>query len=458
MNLGQFRHRLLAIVGVGMLAPYLYALRLQDLRQHTIEFEIAFFAAFALYAGATVLVLRTEAFSRRAVAAGFALVVVIQGLLLSTPPTLSDDMYRYVWDGRVQAQGTSPYEYPPDAPELRALRDGEVWRSINRRSAITVYPPGAEVAFALLWRIAPDNARWFQAAMAAGGLLAGALLLGLLRALNRSPARLLIYLWSPLLAFETAHAAHVDGLVLPLIVGAWWARVRERDGLMGLLLGLATAVKLYPVLLVPALWRPRHPQGRWRFPLAFGLSLGACYLPYVVTSNSKVIGYLPQYFGERFNMGLAGILIPRLQSLGIEPDRGLLLLTLGVLGVIGLLMVLRPAADGEAALRRSLWLMGAFTLLTQNLFSWYMLWLLPLVALFVRPGRLLGLRADGWTGWWLFCGLVGLSYTFFVHWRPMPVALWAQFVPLYGLLLWDVGRSLYKMRFGQSQVDGKFAG
>ncbi|MGD8624920.1 MAG: glycosyltransferase family 87 protein, partial [Anaerolineae bacterium] len=280
-----------------MLAPYLYALYLQDLRQYTIEFEIAFFAAFVLYAGTTVLALRMKVFSRRAVAASFILAATIQALLLFTPPTLSDDIYRYVWDGRVQAQDTSPYQYPPDAPELRSLRNGEAWRSINRRSAITVYPPGAEMAFALLWRLAPDNVRWFQAAMAAGGLLAGGLLLGLLRALNRSPARLLIYLWSPLLAFETAHAGHVDGLILPLLVGAWWARVKERDSLMGLLLGLATAIKLYPVLLVPALWRPRHPRGRWRFPLAFGLGLGTCYLPYLLTSGSNVLGYLPQYFG-----------------------------------------------------------------------------------------------------------------------------------------------------------------
>jgi hypothetical protein len=86
--------------------------------------------------------------------------------------------------------------------------------------------------------------------------------------------------------------------------------------------------------------------------------------------------------------------------------------------------------------------------LTQNLFSWYMLWLLPLVALFVRPGRLMGLRADAWTGWWLFCGLVALSYTFFIRWEPVPAALWVQFVPLYGLLLWDAGRFLWRKRFG----------
>jgi uncharacterized membrane protein len=255
-----------------------------------------------------------------------------------------------------------------------------------------------------------------------------------------------------LLAFETAHAAHVDGLVLPLLVGAWWARVKERDGLVGILLGLATAIKLYPALLLPALWQPRHRQGRWRMPAAFMVTVAACYLPYVLSSGAKVIGYLPHYFGERFNMGLAGLLIPLFERLGVDPDRGLFFLMVSVLGVIALVMIRRPATSGEAAVRRSVWLIAGFTLLAQDLFSWYMLWLLPLVALFLRPGRA-GLRADGWTGWWLFCGLVGLSYTFFINWRPVPAALWIQFLPLYALLLWDGGRRLWQWWRGRDAID-----
>jgi hypothetical protein len=132
-----------------------------------------------------------------------------------------------------------------------------------------------------------------------------------------------------------------------------------------------------------------------------------------------------------------------LGAIGADPDRGLMLILLGVLGLTALVMILRPTEGGEAAVRRGIWLIGGFTLLAQALFSWYMLWLLPLLALFVRPGRFAGLRADAWTGWWLFCGLVGLSYTFFVGWRPVPVALWAQFIPLYALLVWDGGQQLW---------------
>lgn len=435
-----------------MLVPLALTLPLGSLRRHIPEFLALYFGAFALYAVATVLALRLPSLSNRGLVAVFGLAAALMALLVLTRPTLSDDMYRYVWDGRVQAQGLSPYVLPPNAAELAGLRDNSVWIYINRKGSVTIYPPAAQLAFAILWRIQPDSVRWFQLAMAAGALVAGGLLVGLLRDLDLSRARVIIFLWSPLLLFETAHGAHLDGLVLPFLVGAWWARVRQKDVLVGVLLGVATAMKLYPAILLPALWRPGDRRGRWTMPVAFGLTLAGCYLPYVVGSGTRVIGFLPKYFGERFNMGLAGLLIPGFEAVGVDPDQGLLGLALVVLLALGLGMILRPASSGEAAVRRSIWLIGTFTLLTQNLFPWYMLWLLPLLAIFVQPGQLLGLRADAWTGWWLFCGLIALSYTFFLSWRPVAPAIWVQYLPLYALLAVDAGRSIrsWRTRWGWS--------
>jgi hypothetical protein len=401
-----------------------------------------------------VLALRVKTFSKRDLALAFGLAVVMQGFLIFTRPTLSDDMYRYVWDGRVQAHGISPYQYTPRAPQLSRWRDRAIWPFINRKRSITIYPPAAQMAFALLWRIWPDNVRWFQIVMAASGLLAGLLLVGLLDALGRSPGRGLIYLWSPLLAFETAHAAHLDGLILPLLVGAWWARVKERDTLVGVLLGLATAIKFYPALLLPALWRPEHPQGRWRMPLAFAITVVASYLPYLAVSGAGVIGFLPKYLGETFNLSP---LVSLLRWLFIQidlPRQGAAWLLLAALIIIAVVMLRRPAPNGETAVRRSIWLIGAYILLTANLFSWYLLWLLPLLALFMQPGRFLGLRADAWSGWWLFSGLIVLSYTFFIGWKTKPLAVLVQFWPLYGLLLFDLARQA-RQRWLQSPVGRK---
>ncbi|HLF74865.1 MAG TPA: glycosyltransferase family 87 protein [Anaerolineales bacterium] len=438
------------LLGIPLIATYFSAFALDDLRRNTGAFEYVFFSAFMLYGIACLYILQLEKDESRLLPWIFGLAVVALASLTLTRPALSDDMYRYVWDGRVQAQGISPYRYPPSAPELAHLRDEEIYLSINRKDVVTVYPPAAQAVYALLWRIVPDNIQWFQVAMASGGLLAGILLVGLLRDLGRSPFRVLIYLWSPLLAFETAHAAHVDGLVLPLLVGAWWARVRERDGLVGVLLGVAAAMKFYPALLVPFLWRPQHPRGRWQMPLAFVSTLGAFYLPYWFTGGGSVLGFLPRYFRETFNIsplvsGLKHILV----SLGwYSPDR-ITSIALGMIAIFAIWAMIKPALNAETAIRRCIVPIGIITLFSQNLFSWYMLWLLPLIAIFLEPsGKRLGVlavpRLAAWTGWWLFCGLIALSYTFFIEWKPVKAAIHAQFLPLYALLLMDAARRFYK--------------
>jgi len=441
---------LLGLLGILLIAIYIYALALGDLRKNTLAFEGVFFSAFILYAVTCFVVLQPGTVDRRLTYGIFVLAMMMQGILIFTRPTLSDDMYRYVWDGRVQAYGISPYRYPPNAPDLAHLRDSEVYPSINRKNVVTVYPPAAESAYAFLWRIWPDNVHWFQAAMATSGLLAGVLLTGLLRDLGRSPARALIYLWAPLLAFETAHSAHVDGLILPLLVGVWWARARERDGLVGILLGIATAMKYYPALLLPFLWRPRHPQGRWQMPLAFIATVGAFYLPYVITSGGDVLGFLPRYFRETFNVSpLVSGLKDILDWLGWHSPNRITLIALVIIALLACWAIIKPAPNAETAIRRCILPIGVITLLSQNLFSWYMLWLLPLIAIFLEPsGKRLGIlafpRLDSWTGWWLFCGLVGLSYTFFIKWEPVRLAIQVEFMPLYLFLVIHLVTLLWK--------------
>jgi hypothetical protein len=68
--------------------------------------------------------------------------------------------------------------------------------------------------------------------------------------------------------------------------------------------------------------------------------------------------------------------------------------------------------------------------------------LLPLLAIFMERGRLnwrqrimiTPLRLDFWTAWWLFSGLIALSYTFFLDWKTIPVMIQLEFWPLYTLL------------------------
>jgi alpha-1,6-mannosyltransferase len=451
----------LSVLGFLLLGVYVsYVLSVKDPRFHDGSFERTFFITFILYAYAVWLILqRQQPSTIRQIILVFAFSIAFRAVLVFSDPGLSSDMYRYVWDGRMQANGINPYLYPPSAPEVAHLRDQAIWPMINRKEAVTVYPAAAELAFAALWRIWPDNVHWFQTVMAVGDLLAGGLLLALLRALGQNPLTALIYLWSPLVIVETTQSAHVDGLVLPLLVGTWLSRVKSRDGLTGLLLGVATAVKLYPIMLLPVLWRMHDREGRFRpalsTPLTFLAGFLIPYLPYL-SAGTDVIGFLPTYFGEQFNPGLAYFIGLLAKQMGGSPEQFILVLLFITLVVIYyVLSYLHPSADGMSVIRRCIWPIGAFTLLTQNLFPWYMLWLVPLLAIFLPASTsriqtsLGGFPVNSWMGWWLFCCIISISYPFFVP-SGLPIlrvlASLIQFLPLYVFLIYDFYRWLWRRR------------
>ncbi len=446
---------LLIAIGLASLPVYLAALGLADLRLRTIEFVFAFVAAFVLYLAAVAIVLRsTMTTSRLTLWIIVIFAVLFRLMLLPTKPTLSDDMFRYVWDGRVQAHGISPYRYPPNAPELIDLRRGDsaVWANINRQSSVTVYPPGAQLAYAVIWRIVGDSVTGFKAMFVIAELIGGTwLLMKLLRFLNQPPERILIYLWSPLLLFEVAHAGHVDGLMLPLLILAFYARVTDRYGLLGVSLGLAASLKLFPALLLFALLplpRPfawRGLRNAFKAIGGFVAVLAIGYLVYAVQGTSP-IGFLPQYFDENFNLGLAYPLFQVAQQMNVPGSTLVNVITFGGLAILSIIFVLRPAATGRDALIRCVWLIGWFTLTTQNLFAWYLLWLLPLIVVLVEPGRFFGLKFAPMSAWLIFSGMIALSYLFFIHWQPISTGQVVEFVPLYVMLILTLVLRVRKQR------------
>ncbi len=438
-------HLRMTLLGLASLVPYLIALGLGDLRAHTVEFVIAFFAAFILYLIAVALALRSK-FSPTPVYLIAFFAILFRLILLPTKPTLSDDMFRYVWDGRVQAQGISPYRYPPDDKELSYLRanDSDVWQNINRKSSVTVYPPGTQLAFALMWRIVGDSVIGFKAIFVITELVGALLVIQLLRHFDLPRERILIYLWSPLLIFEVAHAGHVDALMMLVLIAAILFRIKERHWLGGAALGAAVLIKLFPLILLPALMptigvETLHATSLQRirptlkFLIAFAVTIILGYAPYLIIGDGA-IGFLPNYFNENFNMGAARIVFEIAQVIHVVPSTFANAITFGGLVVLGIMFTLKSAASPQEMLIRCVWLIGWFTLTTQNLFSWYLLWLLPLIVLLIEPGKFLGFKFAPMTAWLIFSGTIMLSYLFFVEWR---VNLWAQvaeYVPLYLML------------------------
>ena len=412
--MGPRNPSLVLLTVIGGVSALLYTQRLT-----MASYLYVFFALFGLYGLALLVIFRKRAgCSCLMLIGGFA--VLFRLILVFSPLFLSSDLYRYIWDGRVQHAGINPYLYPPDAEALAALRDEEIFPRINRPHVRTIYPPAAQMGFALIHAIWPDSVSGMKAVMMLGDLITLLLLVRVLRQNGVDADRVLVYAWSPLVLFELAGSGHVDVLMLPFLLFALSTRTAGKPVLTGISLGIATLIKLYPAIVFPALYRKQDP---W-FPLAFGGTLLLGYLPYFFGAGAHVLGFLPAYFdaGEDFNVGLRYFLMPVFSF--VASPRIVAMLVLAAL-FIAVVFVAGFRRAGEDGWRRAYVLIAAYLLLLPtSLHPWYVVWLVPFLCLYPT-----------W-GWLYLSGSVALSYLKYLQepqGLPLAVRL-LEFLPCYALL------------------------
>jgi len=316
------------------------------------------------------------------VAAGLAFRLVFLG----TPPALSHDAYRYVWDAHLVAHGVSPYTHPASDPALAPLRDGAIWPQVNWPDAPTIYPPGAQALYLLVHALAPLNITAMQLAMGVCDVLAGALTIILLRQHGLDPRRSIVYWWNPIPILEFSFTGHVDAAATLWTAAALVAatgRWRGARTAAGAFLGLAALTKLYPLLFVVALAR-RHD---WGFLLGMA---GACALvvPPFARLGLGAGGFLGTYFAQRFVD--QGLLFRLLAEIFVNARAQAFSVAVALLALCALARAhrLRGGLRPEAGI---LALSAGWILLSPHLFPWYVGGLLPPLALYLRlPGRIPG--------------------------------------------------------------------
>ncbi len=330
----------------------------------------------------------------------------IQIAAVSAPPRQSDDVYRYVWDGRVQAAGVDPYAYVPAAAQLDSLRDSYLWHHgadhclsaafvsahasadlapgctlINRPSVPTIYPPVAEAYFlAVHYEPAGDSSTTpIQATTAFVAVLTTVLLLFGLGRLRRDVRMAALWSWCPTVALEAGNSAHVDvvavGIAAAALLVLATARSRLSTALGGVLLGLAIATKVTPALVVPAVLRRRWMT----VVLAASSAFFVVYVPHVLAVGSKVIGFLPGYLqqegyenGTRF--GIIGLVLT-----------GKLALAMAVLILAAAAFAVLQFSDPDRPWQGAVFMTAAALAVTTPRYQWYALLLVMLVALDGRP-------------------------------------------------------------------------
>jgi len=343
-----------------------------------------------VYLAAVRLVLR-RTLPPRAIWIVLVVAMAIRLPVLFTPPILSSDIYRYIWDGRVQLAGINPYLYVPTDPALAKLRDGAIYPHINRANyAHTIYPPAAQLVFAATAR-ASQSVFAEKAFMLGFEAVAIFCALQLLRLARLPSERVLIYAWNPVTVWAFACDGHVDAIGIALLAGALLLRCLKRDGIAGVLFGAAVLVKFLPVVVAPALWRR---GAGWRLATAATVTILALYA-YYADAGWRVLGFLTGYGVEEDIKSGSGIwLLAGLQHFGRLPADAVPIygvVAALVLAGLGFWITTRPrpmpvtSADvipadvimvcGHAAI-----LAASVTVIISPHYAWYFAWLaLPAV-------------------------------------------------------------------------------
>lgn len=366
---------LLFALGVASLIFYMVGVRAKSAQ------DIHWLIALALLQGGLYLCAAWVILRARLQRHTLIIVLVFAALfrlsVLFAPPYLSDDIYRYVWDGRVQAAGINPYRYIPADKALEPLRDEAIYPKINRKDfAPTIYPPLAQVIFFLVTRVS-ERVTWMKAALVGFEALTVWMLIVLLASFNLPRERVLIYAWHPLLVWEIAGSGHVDAAAIAFIVLALLARRRGMETATGVALACAVLVKLFPVVLFPALYR----RWGWKMPLAFVSTLVLAYLPYLNVGVMKVLGYLPGYTAEEgIQSGDRFYLLSIVRGVfGKHNVPTIIYMVAAALILLGLASwcLWKREQHERSYLARAFVLAAAFTLLLSPHFPWYFAWLVP---------------------------------------------------------------------------------
>jgi alpha-1,6-mannosyltransferase len=304
----------------------------------------------------------TPKFPRRVIVIGLVVAALWHLPFLLQAPGLDDDVHRYVWDGRVQRFGYNPYIVVPNDRAFAGLHTPET-RTLNNAEVPSPYPAGAQLFFRAVTAI-HESVFSLKVAFVVCDFAIVLLLLDILRRSGQQDHWVLAYAWNPLLATEVAGSGHVDiaGVLLLLVSVA--ALGRRWRAAAALTFGLAVAVKLLPIVLLPLYWR----RVRVRDGALAAVVVGLLYVPFL--NHGRIpIGSLGTYVQRfRFNDPVFATLER------VAPPQ----LVVGLALLVGFLVAIwlrskTPAWSSDAFA----WPMAATLLCAPAVYPWYLLWLLP---------------------------------------------------------------------------------
>lgn len=328
----------------------------------------------------------------------FAFAILFRLILWLAPVILSDDIYRYLWDGVVFKHGVNPYRYAPQAPELASLAATYLDHGkINHPQVSTIYPPVMQFFF-LGTSFVSTHVLFLKFLVL---LFDIALILLLYILLREEPAQYwMLYAWNPLAIVEFSGTGHNDSVALFFfILGIYLLKKQHYRGAVSAVAASFLSKVLGVFLLF---FFPRNFL--LKALCLFSLLVILAFLPFLADPFHLFQGL--RYYGQslRFNDGLFHLAFTGIFHL--LPDYSRTLLVTKVAFAFAFLALFAILIKQERKPEEACYfLLGFLLLVTTQLHPWYLLWILPLACLLKRYS------------WVILSATVVLSYTVMFRYR-----------------------------------------
>ncbi len=397
---------------------------------HVLPFDpVVSFTGIALLASVLFLplayLLLTTPLPRAALLTLLTAGLVVRAGFLNMSPIASDDVYRYLWDGKVQAHGVNPYRYAPSDPDLLVLRSDMLPARVNHPDMKTVYFPFTQWMYFLSYHLSGESVWGFKLLLLLAEAATLLTLFLLLRHFAMPPRLLLLYALCPLPVLQFAVDAHLDALGFPLLLGGLllYARGRALPGL--LLLGLSLAVKPVGLVILPVLFFQENTwTARIRVVLVPLITVAVQFLPYL--AGTHPFDALLIFAGNWLFNG------PVFSALHVITANNLhtRLVCALLLVLVLLLVVLVPGKRTWP--EKTYYAILALLLLSPVVHPWYVGWLAVLLPLVPRWSGIV------YTGTVSLTGFTILQYVRTGVWNEYPLVLALEYLPIFILLILEL--------------------
>ena len=375
--------------------------------------------------------------------------VLFRIVLIPSEPFLSDDIYRYLWDGKIIASGINPYKFAPVDIQLLQFRDQIIYPFINFPEIATSYPPVSQFMFLINQWLGGSVLSW-KILLLFVEIILFLVIFRMVQHFKLNKFRILLYFYNPLLIIETYSSGHLEITGVLFFWIAVYLFYKRYDWKSIIFFAMSIMTKFIPLVSgIPFLLN--------KFFRKSALLMVICsilLLPFMFSGILPLPGLFSYINRWEFNGGLYQLVISIINLLDIKEYQWMDVNFSGhletfyfsyaffykIFAAVILVAVffdqmnkLRATSSFRSInfIQRGFILTAGFLLLMPTLHPWYLIWIIPFLVFI-----------PNWS-WLLFTFLIQASYfvlkdyALFFVWKESVWILLFQYIPFYAILIWE---------------------